>query len=1104
MKKLLILGISAFIAFQANAQTFNRFGNPLITNYTPEVYGANEQVWCVTQDDRGVMYFGTNDNGILEFDGKTWRTIPLPENKSVRSLCKGDDGVIYVGSIGEFGCLEPDISGNLHYTSLVNLVPDSIRSNLSYIYKTYWHDGKVYFCPLSYTFIYDGKTLKSFFLGKQNEYANFFTLKANGKLYVNSYLRGLRTFTNDSTLEFIPQGQAFIRKNVYSIVRIDPERLLVFTDNGFYAYSSAKVESVDTPTLLAKKMATESAIPYSAIELNDGNIALGVVQSDWLGVVTLTPDLKTVNLVNNKTGLHAGQVSEVFQNGDAPLWATLYDGGIAKVELNSAIGKFSQECGISEIIIDIVRFNNTIYLATFNGVYYLTYDSYGLPKFNPVEGINGNVWALTIFSPPNASQMLLAGSYTDGVFEIKGSKAINISNPLIERLGVSQRIQHKCFALYPSKVKPGRLYIGITTGIAYMDWANGEWKNTDNLFRDSIPFEIRSIVEDSYGNLWLASGSSGLYMINKDINQVSHFGKGSIMGLESLQYIILFANNDSLNILTSNGIYHFNYSSKLFEPGGLVGSAFSNRSGIYKATKFSNGFAFLCYDSNNKNWIERIVKDSNGNWVSESQDLKRLPNKWSDAIFADPDGTLWIGMSKELYVYNPTVKRSFNAPFRAVIRQVVSKDSLLFGGAFFVQVDSSVRKLSLEQLPYQVPRLSYHYNAMVFTFAAPYFEREEDIVYSHYLEGSDETSWSQWDKRTDATYTNLREGKYTFHVKAKNIYGDESVEATYSFEIRPPWYRTIWAFMLYFVLAVCLVWGIVKWNTRRLIAEKEHLEQIVRERTAEVVAQKEEIEQQKEKIAAQNEEITSSIQYASRIQSALLTPTDQINRIFPENFILYLPRDIVSGDFYYITQTGKLKVSVVADCTGHGVPGGFMSMLGISFLTQIIGKKTDLKANEVLNELRNLVITALHQTGEIGGSKDGMDIAIYIIDEETQTLQFAGANNPLILIRNNELTHIKGDKMPIGIHLRGELSFTNNVIQIQKGDVIYTFSDGYVDQFGGEDGRKFMIKHFKELLLEIHHKPMSEQRQILDETLKNWHGNTPRIDDVVVMGVRIV
>lgn len=1103
MRKHLLLGFLALVALQASTQTFNRFGNPLITNYTPEIYGGNEQVWCVTQDDRGVMYFGTNDNGILEYDGKTWTIIPIPENKSVRSLCKGDDGVIYVGSIAEFGYLAPDTYGKLQYNSLINLVPDSIRNNLSYIYKTYWLDGKVYFCSLSFVFIYNGKTIKSVSLGKQSEYANFFTLKANDKFYINSYLKGLRAFLNDSTLVILPKGELFIQKNVFSLVALNSSTILLFTDEGFYTYTDEKIESVDTPTRLAKRMALESAIPYSAIKLNNGNIGIGVVQSDWLGVVELTPDLNPVTLVSKETGMHAGQVSEIFQKSDAPLWATLYDGGVAKIELNSAIGKFGQESGLSEIIIDIVRFNNTIYLATFNGVYFLTYDSNGVPKFNPVNGIKGNVWALTIFSPPNAPQMLLAGSYTDGVFEIKGNKAENISKPLIERLGLSQRIQHKCFALYPSKNKPGRLYIGLDSGVAFMDWANGEWQSTGNLHRDSIRFEIRSIAEDSFGNLWLATGSSGLYMVTRDFKRVHQFGKENINGLENLQYINLLANNDSLYILTANGIYYFNYLNNQFEPGGLIGSAFANRLGYYKAAKLPNGWALLCYDSNNKSWVERIVRDSSGNWISQSRDLNRLPNKWSDAIFADPDGTLWIGMSKDLWVYNPAVKRSFNAPFRAVIRQVVAKDSLLFGGAFYSQVDSLVRKVSLVQQPYQIPQLNYHYNALVFTFAAPFFEREEDIVYSHYLEGSDETTWSPWDKRTEATYTNLREGKYTFHVKAKNIYGDESIEANYSFEIRPPWYRTIWAFILYFILFVFLVWGIVKWNTRRLIAEKEHLEQIVRERTAEVVAQKEEIEQQKEKIAAQNEEITSSIQYASRIQSALLTPNDQINRIFPENFILYLPRDIVSGDFYYITQVGKLKISVVADCTGHGVPGGFMSMLGISFLTQIIGTKTDLKANEVLNELRKLVITALHQTGEIGGSKDGMDIAIYIIDEETQTLQFAGANNPLILIRNNELIHIKGDKMPIGFHLRGELSFTNHVMEIQKGDVIYTFSDGYVDQFGGEDGRKFMIKNFKELLLEIHHKPMSEQKIILDETLKNWHGNTPRIDDVVVMGVRI-
>ncbi|HPD96430.1 MAG TPA: SpoIIE family protein phosphatase, partial [Tenuifilaceae bacterium] len=395
-------------------------------------------------------------------------------------------------------------------------------------------------------------------------------------------------------------------------------------------------------------------------------------------------------------------------------------------------------------------------------------------------------------------------------------------------------------------------------------------------------------------------------------------------------------------------------------------------------------------------------------------------------------------------------------------------------------------------------------NAMFFNYAAPYFEKEEDITFSHYLEGSDEEGWSHWEKKPEATYTNLREGKYIFHVKAKNIYGDESVEAIYAFEIRPPWYRSILAYVLYVIFFILFVWGIVKWNTRRLIAEKERLEQIVKERTAEVVAQKEEIEDQKEQISAQNEEITSSIQYASRIQTALLTPNEQINQMFPDNFILFLPRDIVSGDFYFFAQVGSKKLAVAADCTGHGVPGGFMSMLGVSFLTQIISEDKTLNAGEILNKLRSLVIKALHQTSEIGGSKDGMDIALYLFDEEKMTVEFAGANNPLIVIRDDEIIQVKGDKMPIGIHLKGEIPFTNNVVEVQKNDVLYTFSDGYADQFGGENGRKFMIKNLKELFLQIHTKPMDEQREILDTTLKNWHGDSPRIDDVVVIGVRIV
>ena len=290
---------------------------------------------------------------------------------------------------------------------------------------------------------------------------------------------------------------------------------------------------------------------------------------------------------------------------------------------------------------------------------------------------------------------------------------------------------------------------------------------------------------------------------------------------------------------------------------------------------------------------------------------------------------------------------------------------------------------------------------------------------------------------------------------------------------------------------------------RRLIADKIRLEQIVKERTAEVVAQKEELEHQRDRIFDQNEEIKSSINYASRIQNALLTPKEKIDEIFNDYFILFLPRDIVSGDFYWHTQIGNRKICVVADSTGHGVPGGFMSMLGIAFLTQITAKGERFTASQMLDQLRSMIISSLHQTGKVGENKDGMDLALYIIDTDTGMLEFAGAYNPLVIIRDNELIQIKADKMPIGIHIRYETPFTNNVMEYKKGDVIYTFSDGYPDQFGGPSQRKFMVKNLKELLLKIHHLPMDEQRELLHQRLNSWQGDTSRIDDIVIMGVRL-
>lgn len=256
-------------------------------------------------------------------------------------------------------------------------------------------------------------------------------------------------------------------------------------------------------------------------------------------------------------------------------------------------------------------------------------------------------------------------------------------------------------------------------------------------------------------------------------------------------------------------------------------------------------------------------------------------------------------------------------------------------------------------------------------------------------------------------------------------------------------------------------------------------------------------------LAYQKRQITDSIEYASRIQTAILPPVDYIASVIPDHFILYKPRDIVSGDFYWIThKDGKIVVAVV-DCTGHGVPGAFMSMLGFAFLNEIVNKETSLRANQILNQLRNYVKASLHQTGKEDEAKDGMDIALCIIDPDKQKLQYSGAYNPLYLLRSDDFISLKADRMPIGIHIIEKESFTNHEIDIQKGDIIYIFTDGYIDQFGGPNSSKFKMAPFKEMLVSVKDKPMTEQKELLEKEFYRWKGSREQIDDVLIMGIKI-
>jgi len=256
-------------------------------------------------------------------------------------------------------------------------------------------------------------------------------------------------------------------------------------------------------------------------------------------------------------------------------------------------------------------------------------------------------------------------------------------------------------------------------------------------------------------------------------------------------------------------------------------------------------------------------------------------------------------------------------------------------------------------------------------------------------------------------------------------------------------------------------------------------------------------------IAQQKQEITDSIVYASNIQSALLPSSEILDTLLDDYFVIYMPKNILSGDFYWSTQVDSKTIVVAADCTGHGVPGAMMSMLGISFLQEIVMNKKVVESSLILNLLREYTKKALYQTGKKQEQKDGMDISFCIIDKAQMQLDWAGAYNPLYLVRDDELIEYKADKMPIAIHINDNMPFTNHLIKLQKGDSIYLFSDGYIDQFGGVEGRKFMSKRFKDLLLSNSNKPMDEQKKIIYQTHVDWKGEREQVDDILVIGVRI-
>lgn len=304
---------------------------------------------------------------------------------------------------------------------------------------------------------------------------------------------------------------------------------------------------------------------------------------------------------------------------------------------------------------------------------------------------------------------------------------------------------------------------------------------------------------------------------------------------------------------------------------------------------------------------------------------------------------------------------------------------------------------------------------------------------------------------------------------------------------------TVYHYIAYIALVLSLIYLIVRYQTSSLVKTRKLLDE--KDRAYQEIAR------QRQELENKNRSITDSLIYASYMQQALLPSEEYFKSIIPDSFIFYKPKDIVSGDFYWLTKRkGKIFI-VAADCTGHGVPGAFMSMIGVELLNKIILDQDIEQPSEILKILGRGLERTFNTASEVKSLlKTGMDMGLCAIDEKKGEMQYSGAFLPLYIIRDNKLTEIKGERLTIG--LMGELSFINHSMKIHEGDIIYLFTDGYADQFGGPNDKKFMYRRFRHLLLTIHTFPLEEQKMIINESMDTWKMGADQVDDMLVIGIK--
>jgi serine phosphatase RsbU (regulator of sigma subunit)/ligand-binding sensor domain-containing protein len=1096
----------------------NKYGVPFITNYPTQMTPGSEQNWCIEKDVFGNMYFGNQDRGVIRYDGTKWSSVKIKNNPRLYSLKSDDRGIVYLGASYEFGYIQPSVNGSPEYVSLAERL-DSI-SEIRNIFCIQVMDKKVFFQSPWFIYVYEIES-DSLTRISLNEYGLTDTKwmgLVSGRMIIYDNGKGFFELKGEKVVP-LPGGENIKDKSWISVLQYDDNQIIIctFSDGIYlYNYNTGAISNTFIDKRLNEKL--KNVFVYAAAKISDDLFAVGTINTEGVLIINKSGELvRQISRDNSDLADNTIYAMYCDYKNKGELWISAL-GVISKVYFNIPLTRFSGKQGIESGLNDICEFNGSIYLSTDGGILKSTVDrDNNSLVFKPVPGTTAQVLPLEVIKSVKGS-FLLAGS-REGVYSIDAND-------------VFRKVERNCRGLanlktnfitnkiLQSSSNENIVYLGLDAGGIVILRNDGPYWTFINRIK-GISGIIIGMVEKPEGGMWILTDDLptlfNMVITGSDTTLVKY---GTDKGVPDAEMNSIHLINNELYIATPAGLIRYDKSTDRFTPDNRITKGVSE--GKYVQNLFLDNDGDLWLSGMDQAYYEMLFTKEAPFSDGYRGVLNILPSV-STLDIMELNGIVYMTKSKVVSVVDKSkFVRDTSHVNTMFVSIIVGNDSIVLAGAFPREIGKNRRLPERINPSASIPVYGYDMNEITFEWTTPYYNEEFRTEYSYMLEGYDE-NWSKWEGvsfgySTEALYPrkeyfNLPYGHYTFKVRARTLTGLEGKNLEFEFMIAKPWYATIVAFFGFALVAILIIYGIIAAYTRRLKSENIRLEGIVAERTAVVVKQKEELE--------------SSIHYASRIQMALLPSEAILSENIKNYFVLFKPRDIVSGDFYWMTKKGERLYIVAADCTGHGVPGAFMSLLGMSFLDEIIDKEMAPRADFILKELRLHVTDSLKQSGGDDEAKDGMDMALLVIDFNTNKIEFSGAYNPCFRVRkltDSEVSKYKDDsgelpdgsmsngrylletiyasKMPIGISSRMNEEFVFFDWALERGVSYYLFSDGYIDQFGGPNGRKFMKKNFKRLILDIQDYPMSKQKELLDQNLNEWMGQSPQIDDILVMGIR--